>query len=159
MGTYLCYDVLSDRYFRSNIDEINDALGCVGAKLLETGHACANDFYSEIGLAPVEESNFEWRKPRKHKSVEVSFDSFLSSDGEGCLSVDIRGGLRMPDTTATNISWKTIEAYLTSIVNQCNELNNDGYDVVQISYILDLSEFIVRHLLVITEQEVNHDEV
>lgn len=65
----------------------------------------------------------------------------------------------MPDTTTTNISWKTIEAYLTSIVNQCNELNNEGYDVVQISYILDLSEFIVRHLLVIAEQEVNHDEV
>lgn len=84
---YLCYDSFSDRYFRSNMDNITGALANADHQLSTVGYASVNDIYSELGLTPIRVEH-GWIDELSER-VDISYDSCLSSTGEPCLVINI----------------------------------------------------------------------
>lgn len=86
-GDHLCYDSLTGRYFRSDIETIRKAVNDINSKCLSETYASQNDFYQRIGLDPVafgEENG--WRFDHL---MEVHFSSHLSeTTGSPALSLD-----------------------------------------------------------------------
>lgn len=77
-GDHLCYDSLTGRYFRSDIETIRKAVNDVNAICLTDTYASQNDFYARIGLDPVafgEENG--WRFDHL---MDVHFSSHLSEE-------------------------------------------------------------------------------
>lgn len=97
-GDNLCYDTLTGRYFKSDIETIRRAQNDVNAEAINNQYASQNDFYRHIGLPPVvfgEEHG--WRADAQ---MDISFSSHLSEDGKPCLALDyavkpIRGYWKM----------------------------------------------------------------
>lgn len=85
-GTTLCYDAIFGRYFRSDIDAIKRAINEINRSIVSYNYASLNEFYSEIGLAPVEiGDNLGWNID--DRQIEIEFSSQLASDGTPCLVI------------------------------------------------------------------------
>lgn len=87
-GQSLCYDTLTGRYFKSDIESIRRAQNDVNAQAINDMYASQNDFYRMVGLPPVmfgEEHG--WRPDAQ---MDISFSSHLSEDGEPCLALEYR---------------------------------------------------------------------
>lgn len=52
-GNTLCYDHLSGRYFKSDVEQIRRAVNSLNERLLFDEHVCLNEFYDEIGLEEI----------------------------------------------------------------------------------------------------------
>ena len=52
-GETLCYDSLSGRYFKSDIEKIKKAINDVNRRMLNENSVALNEYYVEIGLAAV----------------------------------------------------------------------------------------------------------
>lgn len=52
-GNSLCYDPLSGRYFRSDIDSIRAAINELNTELLDMQFVSVNDYYEALGLEPT----------------------------------------------------------------------------------------------------------
>lgn len=84
-GEHLCYDDLTGRYFKSDIETIRSAVNDINSKCLSETYASQNDFYRLIGLDPVafgEEHG--WRFDHL---MDVHFSSHVSSDNTPALSL------------------------------------------------------------------------
>lgn len=87
-GDHLCYDSLSGRYFRSDIEKIRKAINDLNQSVLNDicGYASQNDFYRLIGLPPVtfgEEHG--WRVDHL---MDVYFSSHLDENNNPTLSLE-----------------------------------------------------------------------
>lgn len=85
-GDTLCYDGLTGRYFRSDMETIRRAMNDINQKCINEVYASQNDFFREIGLDPVgigEEVG--WRSDHL---LDISFSTHLSGDGIPCLCLD-----------------------------------------------------------------------
>lgn len=87
-GEALCYDSISGRYFKSDIESIRKAVNDLNVQIINEVYASQNDFYRLIGLGPVAMGEeVGWRTDRL---LEVGYSSHLADDGTPCLSLDYK---------------------------------------------------------------------
>ena len=90
-GETLCYDALSGRYFKSDIEYIRRAVNNLNERLLFDTHISLNEYYEEIGLEeifPMGE-NLGWTVDPDSANkglIELDFSSQLAG-GTPCLVV------------------------------------------------------------------------
>lgn len=86
-GNTLCYDSLSGRYFKSDINTIKEAVNKVNKDMLCDMYVSLNAFYYELGLENIDLGNrLGWNV--NGKLLEIDFSSILSDDGRPCLVLD-----------------------------------------------------------------------
>lgn len=83
-GDFLCYDMLSGRYFKSDIDKIQKAVNDMNYKLLNDNILSLNEFYFELGMKPTD-IGYEQGWDISKGMIEVSFSTILSEDDEPCI--------------------------------------------------------------------------
>lgn len=86
-GDTLCYDVISGRYFKSDIDKINKALNETNRRLLRDSYVSLNDFYYEIGLDGTK-IGYDLGWNISQSMIELVFSSQLATDGTPCVVLD-----------------------------------------------------------------------
>ena len=86
-GGTLCYDALSGRYFKSDIETIRKAVNNLNCRMRYEMYISLNEFYSELDLAETKLGDIlGWNIDDGY--IEPSFSSQLSEDGTPCLVVD-----------------------------------------------------------------------
>lgn len=83
-GNTLCYDALSGRYFKSDINKIKSAVNEVNKTLLDDMYISLNEFYDEIGLSHTSLGNqLGWNVNKG--LIDVYFGSHITEDGQPCV--------------------------------------------------------------------------
>lgn len=86
-GNTLCYDALSGRYFKSDIDKIKKAINEINRNLLGDMYVSLNDFYYELGLDNTKlGDDLGWNV--NNGLIDLNFSSQLASDGTPCLVIN-----------------------------------------------------------------------
>jgi len=86
-GNTLCYDAISGRYFKSDIDKLKKAENELNRRMRDEMYISLNEFYYEIGLNPTKiGDDLGWNID--HGYIELNFSSQLSDDGNPCLVID-----------------------------------------------------------------------
>lgn len=85
-GDVLCFDVLTGRYFKSNVEKIRRAMNDVNFDLIAHDYASLSSFYGKIGLDPTPYSDYVGWRVDDHPEVIIS--SVLSPDNQACIAVD-----------------------------------------------------------------------
>lgn len=84
-GDHLCYDPLTGRYFRSDIELINRAMNNLNKCLIDDRYETLNDFYYLLGLPEVDSIVGEDLGWNTDKLLDLGFSSQLASNGEPCI--------------------------------------------------------------------------
>lgn len=88
-GNTLCYDVISGRYFRSDIDKIRRAENAINKRLLDEMYVALNDFYYEIGLDSTSMGDdIGWNIDKG--LLDIHFTASLADDDMPCLVLDYK---------------------------------------------------------------------
>lgn len=86
-GNTLCYDSISGRYFKSDIDKLKKAENELNRRMRDEMYISLNEFYYEIGLNPISiGDDIGWNIDRGY--IELNFSSQLTDDGNPCLVID-----------------------------------------------------------------------
>lgn len=86
-GDTLCYDAISGRYFKSDIEKIRKAENELNRSLTSDMYISLNEFYYELGLKPTRlGDDLGWNID--DGLIDVSFSSQLADDGTPCLVID-----------------------------------------------------------------------
>lgn len=86
-GEVMCYDMLTGRYFKSNMEAIKSAENKINYELLHSMHCSLSYFYDEIGLEPTTYTDMVgWNSG--NSPVEVKVSTVLSADNKPCLALD-----------------------------------------------------------------------
>lgn len=87
-GNTLCYDSISGRYFRSDMDAIKKAENELDARLRNEMYISLNEFYYEIGLEPLRVIGDElgWNIDKGY--LDLDFSSQIATDGTPCLVIE-----------------------------------------------------------------------
>lgn len=86
-GETLCYDALSGRYFKSDIEQIRQILNKVSRDLMSEMTISVNDVYHELGLNSTKVGDMlGWNVD--NGLIEPRFSSQLTDDGTPCLVLD-----------------------------------------------------------------------
>lgn len=88
-GNTLCLDVLSGRYFKSDIDKIKRSVNNLNERMLNDpfGYISLNDFYSELGLGETKIGDSMGWCMRKGQ-IRLDYDACLTEDGNPCMVID-----------------------------------------------------------------------
>jgi len=89
-GDVLCYDTLSDRYFRSSHEKIRQQVLDLGYRLRSEMWLDLNEFYDAVGLGSTKlgyQMGFDLDRTR-NGNIEVEYSSCLTPSGEPCLSIE-----------------------------------------------------------------------
>lgn len=91
-GEVLCYDSLSGRYFKSDIEQIRKALNNLSSDLITNvdDFISLNEVYSELGLSSTKTGDMlGWYIDDTNRGIiEPNFSSHLTDDGRPCLVLD-----------------------------------------------------------------------
>lgn len=83
-GETLCYDPLSGRYFKSDIERLRKAENILNRRMLDEVHLSLNEFYGEIDLPEIDiGDNLGWDIDKGY--IELAFSSQLTPEGIPCL--------------------------------------------------------------------------
>jgi len=86
-GEVLCYDSLSGRYFKSDIEKIRRSINEINRNFLSDMWVSLNDVYYELGLAGTKLGDqLGWDLDQG--LVELSFSSQLTEENEPCLVIN-----------------------------------------------------------------------
>ena len=86
-GETLCFDSLSGRYFKSDIDKIKKSVNELNRQMLADMYVSLNDFYYELGLENTKlGDDLGWHID--DGLIEVSFSSQLANGETPCLVLD-----------------------------------------------------------------------
>lgn len=86
-GETLCYDPISDRYFKSDIETLKKTANVLSRRLLDDMYVSLNDFYWEIGLKGIKTGDdIGWNVV--DGLIEPRFSAQLADDGSPCLVLD-----------------------------------------------------------------------
>lgn len=86
-GDALCYDAISGRYFKSDIDKIKKAVNVLNRNLTSDMYISLNEFYYELGLRPTKlGDDLGWNIG--DGLIDVTFSSQIADDGTPCLVID-----------------------------------------------------------------------
>ena len=86
-GNTLCYEHLSGRYFKSDIDKINKAINEINKRINQDYYVSLNDLYEELGLEETK-LGYELGWNSDMGLLELHLSSQLSNDNEPCLVLD-----------------------------------------------------------------------
>ena len=90
-GNTLCMDMLSGRYFKSDIDTIKKIVNDLNRNMMYENYISLDEFYSKIGLPSTKSSSYlGWNIDKGF--IEVEFDAILTEEGEPCLVLDFDKG-------------------------------------------------------------------
>lgn len=83
-GEVLCYDALSGRYFKSDVNAINAAVNEINKSLLNDMYISLNEFYDELDLEHTDlGDDLGWRLD--DGLISVHFTSQVTSDNRPCI--------------------------------------------------------------------------
>lgn len=83
-GNTLCFDPITSRYFKSDIEKLRRAENELNRQLLNDGFVSLNDFYYEIGLSNIAiGDDLGW--DTRDSLITLNFSSQLAEDGTPCL--------------------------------------------------------------------------
>ncbi len=86
-GNTLCYDVISGRYFKSDIDKLKKIENELNRQMRDEMYISLNEFYYEIGLNSTSiGDDLGWNID--HGYINLNFSSQLADDGTPCLVID-----------------------------------------------------------------------
>lgn len=86
-GETLCYDSISGRYFKSDIDSIKKAENAYNRSLLDETYMSLNELYYEFGLDGIKAGEYlGWNCD--DGLINLAFSSQLTQDGTPCLVID-----------------------------------------------------------------------
>lgn len=86
VGEVLCYDSITGRYFKSDMERLRKAQNDLNEKLINEVYASLTDFYELVNLPGTPYSNeIGWNT---EKLLELDFSTTLSEGGVPCISVD-----------------------------------------------------------------------
>ena len=86
-GDVLCYETLTGRYFKSDIEKIRQSINELNYDLMSEMWISLNELYYKLGLANTklgDELGFNIDKGR----IEVDYSSHLDPSGRPCLAMD-----------------------------------------------------------------------
>ncbi len=89
-GDVLCYDALSDRYFRSSAEKIRQKVLDLSYTLRSETWLDLNDLYYALNIPSTklgDQMGFDLDRTR-NGSIEVEYSSHLTPNGEPCLSIE-----------------------------------------------------------------------
>ncbi len=85
-GDTLCYDAISGRYFKSDIEKIKKAENELNRRMRDEMFISLNDFYYEIGLSGTDLGDeLGWNIDKGY--IDLDFSSQLAEDGTPCLVI------------------------------------------------------------------------
>lgn len=85
-GDTLCFDAVSGRYFKSDIEKLKKAVNELNRRMRDEMYISLNEFYYEIGLNSISiGDDLGWNI--EYGYIEPSFSSQLAEDGTPCLVV------------------------------------------------------------------------
>lgn len=88
VGEQLCYDSLTGRYFKSDIESIRKAVNTVNAQMIHDVYASQNDFYREVGLDPIPNGDeLGWTTA---SMLDISYTAMMAKDGVPCINLQYR---------------------------------------------------------------------
>ena len=83
-GETLCYDAISGRYFKSDIEKIRKAENELNRMMRDEMWISLNEFYGELGLNEIDiGNNLGWDIDKGY--IDVEFSSQLTENGTPCL--------------------------------------------------------------------------
>lgn len=86
-GETLCYDAVSGRYFKSDIEKIRRCVNDLNREMCSDMYISLNEFYDEIGLPHIlVGDDLGWNIDNGY--IEPRFSSQLATDGTPCLVLD-----------------------------------------------------------------------
>jgi hypothetical protein len=88
-GNTLCYEVISGRYFRSDIEKLRKEVNDLNKTILHEDYISLNDFYYGIGLKGTKQGE-ELGWSVNDGLIDLQFSSTLAEDGTPCLVLDYR---------------------------------------------------------------------
>lgn len=89
-GITLCFDPVSGRYFKSNIERIKRVENTLNKRMLHdiTGYISLNEFYDELGLEQTSiGDDLGWNVDNL---IDISFSSQIADNGEPSIVLDFR---------------------------------------------------------------------
>ena len=90
-GDSLCFDVISGRYFKSDIEKIRKIENDLNRQMLTEMYISLNEFYDELGLDHISIGDeLGWNVD--NGLIELNFSSQISDDGQPCIVVDYKIG-------------------------------------------------------------------
>lgn len=88
-GNTLCYDVISGRYFKSDIDKLKKIENELNRQMRDDRYISLNEFYYEIGLNSTSiGEDLGWNIDNGY--IDLKFSSQLADDGTPCLVIDYK---------------------------------------------------------------------
>lgn len=88
-GDMLCYEVLSGRYFKNDIENLRQIANKLARDMLNDNFISVNDVYYELGLSNTKLGDeLGWQNYDGEGLFAFEFSSQLSENGEPCLVVD-----------------------------------------------------------------------
>lgn len=92
-GDTLCFDRISGRYFKSDIETLKKIENKLNRKMMDTTFISVNELYLEVGLSPVILGDeLGWDIGRG--LIEMRFSAQLTDNGEPCIVLDFDVGPR-----------------------------------------------------------------
>ena len=86
-GNTLCYDTISGRYFKSDIDKIKKAVNELNRKMVYDNYVSLNEFYDELDLAHTSVGDdLGWNM--ENGFIDIYFSSQIADDGTPCIVVN-----------------------------------------------------------------------
>ena len=83
-GETLCYEAISGRYFKSDIDTIEKAVNEINRRLLNDMYISLNELYDEIGLENISlGEDLGWKV--EDGLIEIEWSSQIADDGSPCI--------------------------------------------------------------------------
>lgn len=87
-GDQICYDPMSGRFFRSNVEAIKFAMNKVNFMINSDGHASLTDFYDALGLdQTIVSEELGWTSD---ELLEIAFTTVLTSDDKPAICIDYK---------------------------------------------------------------------
>lgn len=89
-GNTLCYDVVSGRYFKSDIEKIRKVINELNYRMMSEMYISLNDLYEGLGLRPVALGYELGWNINKEGQIDIDFSSQLADNEEPCLVLGFR---------------------------------------------------------------------
>lgn len=93
-GEHLCYDGISGRYFKSDIETVREAINDFNYILNNDFYQDLNDWYIRLGLPQIQLGDMMGWNSDKH--LDITFTSTIAANGEPCIVLDYSDGLPTP---------------------------------------------------------------
>jgi len=90
-GDTLCYDILSGRYFKSDMEHIRKVENDFNHDLMQEMYRTLNEWYDALGLEGTKTGrNTGWTT--ENGMLEILFSAKMTDDGQPCMVLDYRNG-------------------------------------------------------------------